>query len=1181
MIRVPVSTHFALSDFVVDAEQQRLHKQVYASRTSGSRSRDKMDVPKVEEVRSSHIKTLKHASQDLLFAELFFSLRLVSNLSSHDKSPFVHIWTSLSDQGIGKLEFVHKEKQLFEERDAETGLHKILSSTASAAARATSGKGDVKEEETVDAFLSEMESKRPYIRDGTIQVPLQDFSRQEEDTLVSDFSHFTLFFPLPGDAASKIGQKARKKGARKQQFVFESKYPADAAIHFQIHSDIGNSEGKSAYALTGTGSVSIAEITSRVRQFLARCGEEDGKVMEPIEIPMILNAVSSQDPRAKLVETVNLESTRRRNQSKGQGSLEPQSRNEALYEGSLFLFVRTEDPVTKDFFAQHVSFDPISRDDVTRGNFSRIAASMKMHVLRDMAPFISDFTKDIATITERDARGRISKRGWTFEASLPEAEDVHAPWNKVNTHTLPGFTFYHDRGMQRLPSSTFLLHVTRIVLERHNMSEKDFVRHANNPVLGSLPRSSSGTDAAAVDHDALSSPDAVPLESKGTQSFSGLYINPEYVRVVRIVSEIATAFPTSMTYRGDYADLNTDAVANYEAIIQDPDLIHHAVHASGMTRVSAGKHPSRYVQRWEETLKIGTEMFGDATIDRSGDCEDLDKLISRILAGMYSAKSAHPTILAIQSVLQNYVPFSVLGSVTSRNIREAPDDDDGNSSASHIGGVIVGSKKDLRAGIGAHMYGALLPKKDVLKSIQRTSSRVETLPDGSILSQEVQTEISERVLHKPMWEMSEGGEPVTVQNRLDVSRNRKATEVARGKISRTKKIGQSVRENVDAIQQHLERWTKPLPLEGTGQANALVNAISSYYERLGDKVASINGSILHIEAVSRLVSGMPSDQVTPESIQAYQGIFSAFVMPIETNRLVDASPDLRISLFYRMLTEIYGIPAGNTDERITPKELVLSQLMYNRSLKTPGTIEKIAITGTIDLPGFDASVPATSSGKKAFFGSVRATECIYAMDRVFPVQMAPRRLASAPKEEDEGKQRYLTYGVNLTDFVHKSDNIGMIRTVKSMPNELRVISNVLRHTAPSTILRLPPAKEIAEAKRVAGKYERLLNGDIDRTLSRGFFGHLARVSLFTRLDAVQDEEIEKLAEYLADNGYARKAEVRAESFARGHHLLRITIDMDVSGAKQLYLDSNTLAERMSEEKMNDVLISELEALLQS
>jgi hypothetical protein len=1195
MITVPTNTHYALSDVLLDAAQAGLHGEIHAARhgfsaslrgSSSSTARAHQEIPTVDEMRQFHMKTLKQASGDLNFAETFFALRLVSNLSSHDREPFVHVWTSLADQGVGKVDLALKEKHLYEEKNPEVALqyHEDPAFRKSSTHIGLASEDELERYAQVGAFLKDIEDKRPYIKDGTVQIPLDGFVR-DEGVLVSEYSHFTLFFPESRDKKTRVKAKSRPT-----RFSFEKTYPADASIHFQVHSNIGNSEGKMSYVLTGTGSIPLAEVAARVKEYLASTEHssrrdmdkslkmDESLQMDPIEIPLILNAVSSQEPGAKMVDTI--ERGARSGKKSEAEPMEPGARGEALYEGSLFLYVQVADPVTRQFFGSDLAFASPSVYDVTSGNFSHIAASMKMHVMRDMFPFIDNFTKGIATVTERDDRGKVvGKHPWAFQASLPEGKNIHAPFNKGNTHTLPGFTYYHDKGMQRLPSVPFILNTARIVLGRRGMSEEDFVRHANQPVLV-LPK----------EPDGLSSPTLADDGGKEGSSGKRIVINPKFVHVLRIVGEIATAFPTSMSYRGDYADLNTDAVDNYEDIITDVDRIHRVEHISGITRRSAGRGShTRYHRSWEETLKIGTEMFGDSMMDRSGDCEDDAKLISRMVAGMYSAKSDHPTIRSIQSVLHRYIPFSNLSSVTSASIRTAPDDGDGGSDgvSKHIGGAVVGSRQDLNAPIGAHMFSSLMNKQEMLRSIQKTSSKVEHLPDGSELSKAEQLEISEHVLHKTMWSISEH------------SSGKKAKENIGSRQSTRNGSGSVGSEDISEEERFVRSWCPPLILEGTGQSNALVNAVSSYYTRFQDKVDSINDTLLHVEAITRMVSGVSSKEVTDEDIRANQDVFAPFFMPIENNRLVDTSPDVRISPFYRMITEMYGIPAGHTDTRVTPHNLARSQLVYNRAVESSTSVGRHVhgLDMNVDFDGKEKPVDDTSTG---IYGTGRALamegqdDSIYGLDRVIPVQLGPRKLADEHGhgyEHEEGIDgRNLTYGVNLTDFAHASQNVGIIRMIKTLPSEQKMINAVMKHSPPSMSMDLPPRAEMQKARRLAERYERMLMG-----LKQGEGSVVTReryeeipdrpITLFTRMDWVRDSHIRALGEHLAGNKYTERITVRPESFARGHHLMRITVYMIVAGTKQLYPDtgtfeSNALAERLtSQRRMNEKLKEELERLL--
>lgn len=1118
VIRIPTSTHYSLSDLVLD-----IHTRALQSRFGKER---KGSPPEIGELRAMQIAELKKANHDLQFTELLFSLRLASNLSSHEKEPFVQVWTSLSDKGVGKIDIAHRIRDIQEEETPEAFADRL----------------------DRDSFIGDVESKRLYMIDGTLQVPLSNFSRQEE-AVVSECSHFTVYVPSHRASSSE----------EKPKYAFARNYPADASLHFQIHSNIGDANGNDAYALTGTGQMTFAQIATVVQDYV-KAQEASGPQKEPneddvpiIEIPMILNSVSDQDPHCKLVDSVS-----KRDAALRHGSLDPASRDEALYKGSLFLYVRTQIPQTRKFFTEDLRFARPRDSDVTKGNFRSISDVLDMHVLRDMSPFIKSYTEQLAQVTVKEPNGKVVKQGWEFEPSLPEAHNIHAPYYKVNGHTLPGFKYYHDEAMKRLPSAAFIVNVGKIVLARHGMTMKAFIQTANNPVLKTIG-----------DND--------------------VHINPKYIKVLRIVGEIATSFSTCMNYRGDYADLNSDTVSMVEEHLQDPDRLHHIVHASGMTKRSRGKHPHRYY-RWDEDLKIGTEAFGNALMDRSGDCEDFAKLIVQILAGARSSTSTHPMILSIQSTLRHYTAFAVLGSVFGRKVS------DGEESASKrhrtlIGDIVVGSKEDLRAGIGAHMYALLLPERNVLRALQSTSSKVQRMPDGTELPSYVKEHISKEYLHKPLRE---------------VGKYESESVGARTRRRRSVRVHESPGPGLDGLNKDqldaFYRRLPPLVLEGTGPANALVNAVESYYSTMEDKRDAINETLLEVEAVTRLISSMSSDQVTSRAIQTNQSVFKPFTMVISTNRLVDHL-DVRISNFYRMLIEMYGIPDGHTDTSISPPSLGDLHRHYQKALHEEVARKNYTGTGPlyVTVGGWETASSApvfykqTEESSRDDDDDEEEEENMYGMERVFPVQLKARMLSDQTlreigienlKEAHEEMRihesiAHVTYGVNLTDVSHQDENIGIMKTIKSLPYERKFIANVLTHTPPSPAFRLPPKQEKEEADRVAKRYDTILNKDIERTLSRGFFGHIQSRSLYVRFDNVKEEDISRLADYLANNPFARKAHAAAESFARGHHQLRITIDMDVSGTKQLYLESNTLAEHLTESEMRSTLRNQLEEVLSS
>jgi hypothetical protein len=925
---IPLRSHYRLADLVLSESTKELEDHV---------ARGRVDMPEWVEVQKHHLKSLERAESNLPFHRLAMSVQMESALpTDHERQPFVHVFTSLPDQGVGTLDLHHARKDILQE---------IIFSNSIDRGTRTEALRDMERE--IDERIDEIE-KSGSIEDGTIQVPMGEFFKDEDyGATVSEAKEFSLFLPSLG----------------KKETDFEDRhFPADTTIHFQVHSKVDNSERNASHQLTGTGFLHLSKLVKEVMNHASRGGEED--YMVSVQIPLKLNSVSSQEPDAKTVYRVS-------------SARDLQSENEQLYQGSLFLYVDLRDKDTQDFFhrfTQGTGFSKPSRDDVTSGNFPHIATSMRMHIVRDMAPFIPQFTESIPISLEEEeepygegigerAEPRVVS-GWIFESSLPEGKGIHAPYNKGNTHTLPGFTYFSDRAMQRLPNTEFILHVASTVLDRWDMSEKDFIRCANNPV--------------------------VKHEVSGE-----LKLAPQYIDVLAITAETLTAYPTSMNYRGDYADMNTTIVKKLRSMEGfDHETIHHLEHGTGMTRVPSVSSTS---SRWNPSKKIGTEMFGDAVIDKSGDCEDFAKLIDRMVVGIQTSNSTHPLVKSLQMVLSNYEPYSVLSSVTSRNIREAPSTSNAprrkkeEEEVRHFevahSGVEVGSVEDLKAGIGAHMWTILLPSSMIEKAVRSTHRGAE---------------IADK--HKTF-----------------------------------------IQENIP-----------PLILEGTGPALSLLLAKESYHSTMPDKVTSINTDLARLEALARMMTGFTSDQITTESMRGASTIFAPFTIPIQTNRIIDLNENERPSPFYRMAVEMFAV---GKDERIVPRALI--QLEQRKDGSKPFPL-----------------APSTSEEEKRYWRA-----------RTIPVQLGPRN-----EEEVEGPVIGYPYGINLTDLVHRREELfGLLETIRSSKDEQRVINNVMRHAPPSPVIRLAPKEERSKAESMARRVEKVLNFEdsedsLQRTLSRGYMG---------------------------------------------------------------------------------------------
>jgi len=1284
---------YALSDDVIASKIEQLINENYA----GDEETFRKEMPSIEEMRKFYLSGLRNARTTLSFAQPKLKLRMVSNLASHERSPFVHVWTSLPGQGVGPMDIAFAEKELFEEeRFSKSDPSEYFSKT--------------EHEREVDAFIKDMETSSPWIVDGTVQVPIGEFERHNGFN-VSGFSDLSLYFPK-GDPISSYGEKNEKEKDIGDYidvdthhfsscFSFEPAYPADATIRFQVHSTIKNSEGKDTHISTGMGSIPLADVAKRVQVYLG--GDESVREangdMKPLDIPIILNSVSSQDPRAKLIADEDQVEVDETDGTKRGGIVPPEKVGAALCTGSIFLYVNVKDEATVDFFNNTCMFYGASKHDITDGNFTEISTTNKVGVLHDMAPFIPQYTKSfIAEGLEKDG-------GWEFKSTLPETKTIHAPYYKC-VQTTSGFMYYHDRAMQRPPSPEFIINSTYIVLQRHGWKPEAFIHAVSNPVTIS--------------------------------SASGNYkINPAYIKALKITADTITAYPTSMPYRGDTADLNTD----YKNIIANRrtesdagtklltgDLSdkytyfgmlsaeHHSmVQAIGKSGVPAANHGK--FDYWDPQKNIGTEIFGDIGIDRSGDCEDFDKMIARIVCGIKSSNCSHPLIQAHQNILSRYTAFSVLSSVTSRNVKEAhsknetlslskKDKSDLKSKGitsdglTRDGDIVIGSKRDIESGIGAHMWGILIPNEYVLTCIQKYSSSLATLPDGSILPEDIQRHIAEEVLHRPIVD-SEGKATFTVRyptvpvkktlkkaaneaSKAAKTTSRKTKEAVKTTSRKTKETAQNLKrrlrkkgetyaplskdeyravlkkrsnmeyalmtltlraqrtekdkdvkkaENqfykllkfdqrhglsphdwaqnykgsvwptqvpeltdyidkriarpdkweeyvvphgfyytgmdipeeglsfieasdekgdimhpsflplhphvVDEAESYLRKKDPVLVLEGTGLADSMILAHEYYMDELEDKIEAENDVLLEIEGSIRLISASPAGQATAESIRENQSVFSKVSMKLDNLRLVNPEWHVRVSQFYRMPSELYVNLASRTDSIVVPN--ILSKY-YTREQRK----QTKRITGP---PSHDIE------GKEPIDQ--------FTLNRTIPVELYS--LDRHGKKTEEKKEEDPTYGIHISDLVQRKENIAFIKGVDTTKNEKRVARDVVRHLPPSIFLRIADSDKEENAEKLVARYDSILKQTMEKNnvLSRGFFGHIKKKNMYARLEDMNEEDMRKMGKYFGSNGFVRAVEANLEPFSNEHFQIRITVDIDVSGTKQLKLESNTLAENLS------------------
>lgn len=142
--------------------------------------------------------------------------------------------------------------------------------------------------------------------------------------------------------------------------------------------------------------------------------------------------------------------------------------------------------------------------------------------------------------------------------------------------------------------------------------------------------------------------------------------------------------------------------------VQSLDYIGDA-HFSGAGRTArklVGARPSRAYaspEQWvhEAAVHVPDEQMSNALIAASGDCEDLNTAAVAIFKAFLAAKfdpsnAEHVPLLEMQAIAREYVPISALA-------------------------VVHGAKIGDEEGYGAHMYLPLLPRKQFLDGLARTS----------------------------------------------------------------------------------------------------------------------------------------------------------------------------------------------------------------------------------------------------------------------------------------------------------------------------------------------------------------------------------------------------------------------------------------------------------------------------
>jgi hypothetical protein len=69
--------------------------------------------------------------------------------------------------------------------------------------------------------------------------------------------------------------------------------------------------------------------------------------------------------------------------------------------------------------------------------------------------------------------------------------------------------------------------------------------------------------------------------------------------------------------------------------------------------------------------------------------------------------------------------------------------------------------------------------------------------------------------------------------------------------------------------------------------------------------------------------------------------------------------------------------------------------------------------------------------------------------------------------------------------------------------------------------------------------------------------------MYARLEDITDKDMQQMGKYFGTNPYIRAVQASLEPFSKGHFQMRIVVDVDVSGTRQLKLESNTLAENLT------------------
>ena len=251
----------------------------------------------------------------------------------------------------------------------------------------------------------------------------------------------------------------------------------------------------------------------------------------------------------------------------------------------------------------------------------------------------------------------------------------------------------------------------------------------------------------------------------------------------------------------------------------------------------------------DDRRKKVVESFDDALSRNADDCEGVAELIDRAYRGLRDGTNFTKShVLAGQSVIRLYKPCGALGTVTSRNIDEASETDQGKPE--------VGSQRDLSGETGAHMTIVATPRVYFWEMLGRTTSDISKVMEHS--------------------------EPAFVP--------------------RHPVTGNIVRQ----------AWEKKLPVmiaEGTGGFRCTSRAEEAEFETRIEKKAAILRTLKLREAYSRLLTGLGPDQrnrMDRNELRMLAGFDGMQILRMQ-DALVN-NPNVRLNTFFRLQTELFPCP---------------------------------------------------------------------------------------------------------------------------------------------------------------------------------------------------------------------------------------------------------------------------------